>query len=566
MRFPAITPLPLSARQRRSVGLLLAIMLASAFTEGFGLILLVPMLAVLGEQDGEPSQITSALNALGIPLSLPWLLAVFVALVLLRALLVQARLFQTHRLEVALVDGLRDRAWRALLNSNWRYLAGMRQSDSASLLITNIDRIGYGVSRALNAIAILVTLAGVGLAALAISPKLALASAIVGAAVLLAYRGLRRRAAVQGEELSRAYEDVYARLNEGLGALRVIKSFGKEDRSAQSAASAFSGLRLTQYAFMRDAGLAQAMLQVVGAVLLAALVWFSIARWDAGATQILPLVALFARALPLLGALQQNWQEWAHARPAIAATMGLIENAERESEPKFDAQLDVPKLASTLSLEGVRVHFESRDRAALNGINLTLPAHSITAISGPSGAGKSTLADILGGLIEPDAGSLTVDGVPLAQGLRRGWRERVTYVQQEPILFTGTIRENLHWAEPSASEDQLHDALQHASAKFVHDLPHGLDTRIGESGQMLSGGERQRLVLARALLRQPALLILDEVSSALDAENERAIAQAVSELQERMTIVIIGHRGALGELATREIRLENGQIVAENSR
>lgn len=557
-------PLPLSARQKRSVAVLLLIMFAAALTEGFGLLLLVPMLAALGEPGGVQNPVTDALVALGIPLSLPWLLSLFVMLVLLRAILVHMRLIQAYRFEVSLVDGLRDRAWRALLNSNWRNLSTMRQSDSASLLITNIDRIGYGINRVLNTVAIMVTLAGVGLAALAISPSLALSSALIGAAVLLAYRGLRRRATRQGEELTRAYEDVYARLHEGLGALRVIKSFGKEEDAAQSGASAFAGLRTTQFAYMRDAGMAQVLLQAIGALLLALLVWLSIAHWGAGAIQILPLVALFARALPLLGALQQCWQEWAHARPAIAATMAMIETAESEAEPICDPGVVAPPLAESLVLEGVSVCFESRDRAALDSIELALPARSITAISGPSGAGKSTLADILGGLIAPDSGAVRVDGVPLDGGLRRSWRERVTYVQQEPILFTGTVRENLCWAVPAAQDDHLRDVLDRASATFVHDLPQGLDTRIGEGGQLLSGGERQRLVLARALLRDPALLILDEASSALDAENEASVASAVAALRDRITIVIIGHRGVLGELATRRIRLENGRIVAEN--
>ena len=565
MGFPKIVPLPLSARQYRFVALLLLLMLASALTEGFGLLLLVPMLGLLGEQAGGSSPITDALTTLGVPISLSWLLTWFVVLVVLRAVLVFTRQILAYRFEVTLVDGLRDRAWRALLHSNWRHLSSLRQSDSASLLISNIDRIGFGINRVLNAIAIIVTLLGVGLAALAISPVIALVSAVLGVAILLAYRGLRRRASALGDELTRAHNDVYARLNEGLGALRVIKSFGNEEQAALSGASAFAGLRRTQLAFIRDAGLAQAALQVLGALLLAGLVWFAISRWGAGATQILPLVALFARALPLIGSLQQNWQQWAHARPAIVATMDLIDTAEREGEARHDTGLVAPALKQSLVLDNVSVKFESRDRAALEAIDLVLPAGSITAISGPSGAGKSTLADVLGGLISPDAGSVQVDGMSLEGGMRRSWRERVTYVQQDPVLFTGTIRENLHWADAQASSERLHDVLRAASANFVHDLPQGLDTLIGESGQLLSGGERQRLVLARALLRDPVLLILDEASSALDIENEQAIARAVTGLSSRMTIVIIGHRGVLGDTATREIRLENGRIVAENT-
>jgi ATP-binding cassette subfamily C protein len=145
--------------------------------------------------------------------------------------------------------------------------------------------------------------------------------------------------------------------------------------------------------------------------------------------------------------------------------------------------------------------------------------------------------------------------------LRRAWRRQVAYVQQEPVLLAASIRENLAWGAPEASEAAMHGALARASAQFVLELPEGLDTRVGDGGRVLSGGERQRLMLARALLRQPALLILDEAASALDAENEAAIAAAIAALRGKLTVLIIGHRGALAGIAERVIRLDNGRVV-----
>ena len=133
-------------------------------------------------------------------------------------------------------------------------------------------------------------------------------------------------------------------------------------------------------------------------------------------------------------------------------------------------------------------------------------------------------------------------------------------MQQEPLLFDATIRENLLWAEPQADEARLREVLVQAAAGFVFDLPEGLDTRTGASGRQLSGGERQRIALARALLRRPSLLILDEATSALDAANEAAICEAIGQLRGRLTMVIIGHRGALSELAERRIELAEGRL------
>ena len=147
---------------------------------------------------------------------------------------------------------------------------------------------------------------------------------------------------------------------------------------------------------------------------------------------------------------------------------------------------------------------------------MVLPVGTTTILTGPSGAGKSTLADVIGGLVTPDTGELRLDGTALDPAARRGWREQVAYVQQEPVLFHTTIRENLRWAFPAADDAALDAALRDAAAHFVFALPEGLDTLVGDRGGRLSGGERQRIALARGLLRAPALLILDNFEQLAD--------------------------------------------------
>jgi ATP-binding cassette subfamily C protein len=271
------------------------------------------------------------------------------------------------------------------------------------------------------------------------------------------------------------------------------------------------------------------------------------------------MVALFARALPLLGTLQEAWLNWRHSRPALDSALALIAAAEAAREPEAQG-LAAPTLAQAIELADVTMRFGAGP-AVLDQVSLTLPAGSITALAGPSGAGKSTLADLVGGLLAADSGTLKIDGTPLDPPLRRAWRRRVAYVQQEPVLLAATVRENLAWGAPDASEAAMLAALKGASARFALELPQGIDTRVGDGGRVLSGGERQRLMLARALLRAPALLILDEAASALDAENEAAIAEAIAALRGKITVLIIGHRGALAEVADRTIRLANGRVT-----
>ncbi|MBP6556202.1 MAG: ATP-binding cassette domain-containing protein, partial [Novosphingobium sp.] len=234
--------------------------------------------------------------------------------------------------------------------------------------------------------------------------------------------------------------------------------------------------------------------------------------------------------------------------------------AEAVREPAAEGTTP-PNMATEIRLDNVSLAFGEADQPALAQVSATIPARGITALIGPSGAGKSTLADLIGGLLSPDKGVVLIDGVVLEGPLRRAWRSRVAYVQQDPVLLSASLRDNLRWAAPDASDAQLEAALITASAGFALDLPGGLDVLLGDGGRTLSGGERQRLMLARALLREPALLILDEATSALDAENEAQIAMALRGLKNRMAVVIIGHHGTLPALADHTIQLERGRCV-----
>ena len=536
------------------LGLLMA---GSALTEGAGIILLVPLLASLG--GGDTGRIGAVLAMIGVPQRLDLLLLLFVGLIVLRAVIAFARAQAAVRLEFRLVDGLRARAWQALLDCEWRTLVGMRRADSASLMITEVDRTATAVNQAIQSAALIVTLGGIGLAALAISPAASLGALAGGALVMLAYRGLRHRAGQLGIALGQAYGRIHARVQDGLGALRVIKSSGSEARSAEDMLHEFAGLRRAQSAYVRDQALGQGVLQVGGAAVLALLTWLAVMRWHVDTPRLLPLVALFARGLPLLGALQQSLGEFAHARPAVRNALALIATAEAAREPdEAGDAVQMPRVA--IALDAVTLRFG--DATVLDRVSLELPARGLTALTGPSGAGKSSLADLLGGLLAPDAGAVRIDGIALDPAQRRAWRRHVGYVQQDPVLLAASVRDNLLWAAPKASEQDLHEALADAAATFVHDLPDGLGTVVGDGARLLSGGERQRLMLARSLLRRPALLILDEATSALDADNETLIAAALVRLKARMAVLVIAHRGALTDLADRTYTLAGGKLVS----
>jgi len=190
-----------------------------------------------------------------------------------------------------------------------------------------------------------------------------------------------------------------------------------------------------------------------------------------------------------------------------------------------------------------------------------VPAGRITALVGPSGAGKSTIADLMMGLLVPDVGSIAVDGFVMRPEQLRSWRDRIGYVGPDSFLFHETVRRNLLWARPDAGEEEMLAALWLAGADFIRTLADGLDTVVGDRGLMLSQGERQRIALARALLRKPSLLILDEATNSLDWENEARILNSLDRLRGEMTILLVAHRLSTIRWADLIHVIENGSVI-----
>jgi ATP-binding cassette subfamily C protein len=226
-----------------------------------------------------------------------------------------------------------------------------------------------------------------------------------------------------------------------------------------------------------------------------------------------------------------------------------------------------PTLRQEIKLQNVDFRYDKqKDKKILSELNLVIYAQQTTAIVGSSGAGKSTLADLLMGLLTPDAGEILIDGQPLEPQQIHSWRPSVAYVPQETFLFHDTVRANLLWTRPQASDEELWQILRLAAAdQFVAELPDSLDTVVGDRGVRLSGGERQRLALARALLRHPSLLLLDEATSALDNENEQRIQLALDELHGELSIVVIAHRLSTIRHADQIVVIDNGRVVENGS-
>lgn len=548
---------------RGQVVVLVLLLLAGSLTEGIGFILLVPLLSSLTGGEAENAivrQLLELLAALNIPPTPVGFLAVFVALIAVRSALQFARDRSGLLLQHQVVDHLREVCISRLLRADWRWITEQTRTDHMTLVLGEVNRVGNGLSAGLTLLTTLATALAYFAAAFIFSPAMAGLVLLAAAVGYVAMRRIRASALRLGSQQVDANRDLMANVQQSFGGLKLTKILGSEARHIDLLVRTVARVRRNQLRFGIETSLMRNLQQVIGAALLALYVLVGLTWLELPLAELLALTFLFARLMPLLLSAQQFLHRWLNAEPALEAIDRFIAESSEHAEAVADDAHGGWPVVNAIDLKDVSLTYARRDRPALHEINLRLPARTTTAITGPSGAGKSTLADILMGLIAPDEGTVTIDDVPLDSTSRVNWRRNVAYVPQDTFLFHDTIRANLLFGNPAATESELVAALAQAAADFVMELQDGLDTVVGDNGVRLSGGERQRIALARALLRQPSLLILDEATSALDTGNETAIGKALTELHGRLTIVIIGHRTGTLRHADQVVEMRAGRI------
>ncbi|EMJ54188.1 ABC transporter, ATP-binding protein [Leptospira interrogans str. UT126] len=267
--------------------------------------------------------------------------------------------------------------------------------------------------------------------------------------------------------------------------------------------------------------------------------------------------------LPLIASLIQSNVSISNFLPSYEQLLSLREKAVRFQE--IEGTRIFSKLENSIQLKDLSFTYPGRSKT-LDCINLNILKGKMTAFAGESGAGKSTITDLILGLQIPDEGYVLIDGISLKEWKQNSFRERIGYVPQDPVLFHSSIRENLLWSMNSVAEKELWEALSLANAEnFVRELPNGIDTVVGDKGTRLSGGQRQRIALARAILRKPELLILDEATSSLDSESETLIQRSIEQVAKGTTVIVVAHRLSTIAKADMVYVLSQGKILEQGS-
>jgi ATP-binding cassette, subfamily C, bacterial len=533
----------------RTAGEAAIVTIALTLMEGVGLLLLVPLLQLVGVDAGQ-GPLTGVVNgfartmtAVGLQPTLGAVLIVYVAVIALVGLLQWRQTVLSSQLQQDIVDTLRVRVYRAIAGTRWIFFARSRAAEFSHALTDEVDRVGVAsyflIDLVVGAATSLVYIA----LALRVSAAMTAIVMLSGAALALVLRSRMQRARDGGEQYSATRQRLHRAVSEQLAGLKIAKSYGAGARHAAEIARLSRELRDVDLANTRSYAKLRQQLAIGSAIALAGVVYVSHAVLTLSAAQLLLLIFVFARLVPRVTGLYEKAHVLATMLPAWEA-IGDLEQRCLDAADPVAGHASAVALNERIALEAVCFDYRSDGGTpAVRELDLVIEAGATTAIVGASGSGKSTVADLLMGLLEPTGGRMLVDRLPLTPDRLEGWRERIAYVPQDAFLFHDSIRANLVWARPGANDADIWRALDlAAAADFVRALPEGLDTIVGDRGALLSGGERQRLALARALIRQPALLILDEATSALDSENELRIQEAIESLHHTGTIVVITHR------------------------
>jgi subfamily B ATP-binding cassette protein MsbA len=373
-------------------------------------------------------------------------------------------------------------------------------------------------------------------------------------------RRLRRHARARSKERG----EVTATVTERIGAIRLIRSYGEEEREAAAFDAQTNRYRKQVIRTQRFSSLTSPITEVFSGFLVILIIWAATRPGLLGlqaplapATIIVFLMAALRLTSPL---------KTISGFPAVMAL--ALASAERVFQVLDEPSTEVDRpgegdagFEREIVYDRVGFRYGAGD-PVLTDVSFTIPKGRVVALVGPSGAGKTTLADLLPRFHDPTSGRILLDGVPLTRLRRRSLRSLMGVVSQDTVLLNNTVFANIAYGSPGATPERVEAAAEAANAAgFIRQLPQGFDTVLGERGTRLSGGQRQRIAIARALLRDPPILILDEATSALDTESERLVQQAIDRLMRERTVLVIAHRLATVRDADEIVVLHEGRLA-----
>jgi subfamily B ATP-binding cassette protein MsbA len=557
--------LPMLRLHRWAFPAIVVLGLLQSLSEGIGIGLFIPLLRGLVAGTQPPSQ--------G-----PWLVhrmemlfqyfpqdnrLAIIALCLFAAVLATALLAYLHGVLFTWVDGsiahhLRQRIFGQLLSVSF----GAIERDRSGRLLNVLASDTWRTSEALKIVVHLMiassTVAVYVVLLLLMSWRLTVLVAVgmllVSSAVRLFTGGVREL----GERVTRSNSELAHRMVEGIDGMRVIRAFGREGYEQGRFDAASDRLRR---AILRM-GLLEGAVHPIHELLIAALllvILFATARSASDISVLLVFVFVLYRLHPRVKDFEASRVRLAAVSSSVEEVLSLLDTADKEYVQS--GPIAHPGLDDSIVFDGVSFRYDSADDPALIAASFEIVAGQTTAFVGPSGGGKSTIIKLILRFHDPTEGLILTNGRSLRDFDLDSWRSQIALVSQDGYLFNATVRANIAYGRLEASQDEIIEAARQADAhEFIERLPDKYDTVLGHHGVRLSGGQQQRISLARAIVRNPRILILDEATNALDSISEHWIQETLNKLKDNRTVIMIAHRLATIEQADQIIVLEKGRV------
>lgn len=548
----------------RSALALVALLLAGLL-DGLGLSTLLSMLSLATGSEGDPSlpeQIAlDMVGLLGVEPTPLALLMLAIVLISAKAVLVLLANRQVGYTVAHVATDLRLALLRAVMASRWRFYLSQPVGRLSNAVATEAQRASEGFREGAVMAAMVINAVIYSGIAVLISWQASAAALLAGLVMLWALHGLVKAAGAAGRNQTGLLRSLLSVMTDQLGAVKPLKAMAREEHLDGLLARQTEQLRvaLRRQVFSKEA--LTALQEPLLAILVGIGFFVFVVHLEIALAAVVVMLFLLARVVNLLGKGQRAYQRMVISESAYWSMREAIDSALAEREPNLGTR--EPSLEREIRFDGVTFSHSAGVRL-LEGQSMTIGANRLTVIVGPSGAGKTTLLDLVAGLLEPEAGQVLIDGVPLADIDHRRWRRLIGYVPQESLLVNDSVFRNITLGEPGLDEEDVRRALESADAwDFVAALPEGMHTLIGERGGRLSGGQRQRLALARALVHGPRLLILDEATSNLDPAAEGAVLATIEHLKGRLTMLAVTHGEKLVEIADDVYRITAGRLQAE---
>lgn len=554
----------------RFPGLLISytvLLVVAGVCDALALFALAPIVDILLHPDLQgASSVTKVVATImvscGLPVTLMSVLVVFLTFNILKGGLQTTAVYWQNKIKMAVSRSLLVDNFSEFMNARWSFFSSQKQG----MLINSFTREISVTAEAFSSLGRLfagVVQAGFFLMVpLYLSWQVTLSS--IGATLLLAapFLLLGRLTYRLGQQTTATANQLMIVIQESLSLARVILGFANQHKAVRTLAEVFqkhsrAAIRSLTLQYSQPVAY-----QPLGAIVLIVILYVS-QKISLPFSELAVILYAFLRVLPMVGILTGEKNLLENSFPAYEQISGLVHQARELRQISGERQFAVFKRAITIK----DLSFAYPDRPpCLQEINMVIFRGKMVAIVGRSGSGKSTLIDIIMGFNEPLKGELSIDDIPLREFEIDSYRKHIGYVPQESILFNMTIRENLLWAKEDATEEEMREACEIANAaEFIEQFPEGRDTFVGDRGVKLSGGQIQRIALARAVLRNPDILILDEATSSLDSESERLIQLSIEALAKKMTVIVIAHRLSTIAKADHIYVLEDGKVVEEGT-